>query len=82
MVRTGRRSIYARLLRLHHLQPNGWQRAVLAEGSLTVAVLLVLADVATAWSLLVLPATVAAVVKLDDLLVGLLRRPGGAGSDR
>lgn len=61
-----------RLLRLRHLRPNGWQRVVLGDVPIAVAVLLVLADLASAWTLLVLPLVVAAVVKLHDLLAGAL----------
>lgn len=64
--------LYPRLLRLRHIAPNAWQRAVLGEGALAVAVLLVLADLATAWTLLVLPLAVAVVVKAHDLLAGRL----------
>ena len=67
-----RRPLYARLLRLRHLQLTAWQRVLLSDGVLLVAVLLVLADLATAWSLPALPLTVAAVVKLHDLAAGLL----------
>jgi hypothetical protein len=67
-----RRPLYPRLLRLRHVHPNAWQRALLGEGALAVAVLLVLADLATAWTLLVLPVAVALVVKAHDLLAGLL----------
>jgi hypothetical protein len=41
-------------------------------------VLLVLADLATAWTLLVLPVAVAVVVKAHDLLAGVL----SSGADR
>jgi hypothetical protein len=67
-----RRPLYPRLLRLRHVHPNAWQRALLGEGALAVAVLLVLADLATAWTLLVLPVAVAVVVKAHDLLAGRL----------
>jgi hypothetical protein len=67
-----RRPLYPRLLRLRHIHPNGWQRALLGEGALGVAVLLVLADLATAWTLLVLPVAVAVIVKAHDLLAGRL----------
>jgi hypothetical protein len=69
-----RRPLYPRLLRLRHVHPNAWQRALLGEGALALAVLLVLADVATAWTLIVLPLAVAAVVKAHDLLAGYLDR--------
>jgi hypothetical protein len=64
--------LYWRALRLQHLRPNGWQRAILVEGVLALAVVLVLADVATAWTLLVLPLASAVLVKGHDLLAGLL----------
>jgi hypothetical protein len=64
--------LYWRALRLRHLHPNGWQRALLVEGVIGVAALLVLADLASAWALLVLPAAVALVVKANDLLAGWL----------
>ena len=69
--------LYPRLLRLRHVRPGAWQRAALAEGVVGVAVLLVLADVASAWTLLALPLAVAGMVKAHDVLAGLLRRPGG-----
>ena len=64
--------LYWRVLRLRTIHPNGWQRAVLVEGIVAVAVVLVLADVASAWTLLALPLTSAAVVKGHDALAGLL----------
>ena len=72
---TRRAPLYPRLLRLRHVAPNAWQRAVLGEGALAVAVLLVLADLATAWALLALPLAVAAVVKAHDVLAGQLSQP-------
>lgn len=74
--------LYPRLLRLRHLRPGAWQRAALAEGVFGVAVLLVLADVATAWTLLALPLAVAGIVKAHDVLAGMLRPPGGRGPDQ
>ena len=71
-----RRPLYARLLRLRRLRLGAWQRAVLGEGSLALAALLVLADLASAWALLVLPLLVAAVVKAHDVVAGLLHAPG------
>lgn len=73
--------LYWRMLRLRHIRPNGWQRAVLVEGVLAVAVTLVLADVASAWTLLVLPLASVAVVKGHDILTGLLRHPDRMHSD-
>ena len=67
-----RLSLYPRLLGLRHVRLRPWHRGVLAEGSLAVAVLLTLADLATAWTLLVLPLAVAALVKLHDVVAGLI----------
>lgn len=64
--------LYWRLLRLRYVRPNGWQRAMLVEGVLGVAVVLTLADVATAWTLLVLPLASALVVKANDVIAGVL----------
>ena len=79
---TRRVPLYPRLLRLRHVAPNAWQRAVLGEGALGGAVLLVLADLATAWTLVALPLAVAAVVKAHDALAGFLARqvPSPAGA--
>ena len=79
---TRRVPLYPRLLRLRHVAPNAWQRAVLGEGALAVAVLLVLADLATAWTLVALPLAVAAVVKAHDALAGFLapQVPSTAGA--
>ncbi len=71
-----RRPLYCRLLALRHVRPNAWQRALLAEGTIALAAILVLADLATAWTLLVLPLAVALVVKAHDLLAGVLTRTG------
>ena len=76
-----RRPLYPRLLRLRHVHPSAWQRALLGEGALALAVLLVLADLATAWTLLVLPVAVAVVVKAHDLLAGLLGPGDPDGND-
>jgi hypothetical protein len=67
--------LYPQLLRLKHVHPNAWQRAVLGEGMVLVGGLLALADVASAWSMLVVPVAVAGVVKAHDLLAGLLAHP-------
>lgn len=67
-----KRPLYVRLLGLRHIHPNGWQRAALGEGALALAVVLVLADVASAWTLLALPLGVAVLVKAHDVLAGWL----------
>ena len=66
--------LYPRLLRLRHVHPRAWQRAVLGEGMAGVGALLAMADLASAWSILVLPVAVAGIVKAHDLLAGVLNR--------
>jgi hypothetical protein len=68
------------VLRLRYVRPNSWQRALLGEGAFAVGVILALADLATAWLIIVLPIAVAVVVKGHDLLSGLLV-PAGADAD-
>jgi hypothetical protein len=65
--------LYPRLLQLRHVHPNAWQRAALGEGMAGLGVLLSLADLASAWSIVVLPVAVALVVKAHDLVTGLLK---------
>ena len=64
--------MYWRVLRLSAVRPNGWQRAVLVEGVIGIAVILALADVASAWTIVVLPLVSMAIVKAHDYLGGLL----------
>ena len=66
--------LYWRLLRLRNVSPNGWQRAIFVEGVLALSLVLVLADVASAWTLLVLPLASALTVKAHDVIAGLLKR--------
>ena len=66
--------LYVRVLRLRHLRLPTWLRVVLAEGSLVLGLLLAFAEVASAWVIVVLPLTVAVMVKFHDLLQGALLR--------
>jgi hypothetical protein len=70
----GGEPLYPRLLRLKHLHPSLWQRVLLFEGVIALAVVVVLADKASLWTIPVLPGVVAAIVKFNDLVVGLLRQ--------
>lgn len=67
--------LFSRLLRLRHLRLRRWQTAIFVDATIVVAVLLVLAELATAWTLLVLPLAVALVVKLNDVVAGYLAGP-------
>jgi len=74
---TGSQPGLVRLLRLRHLRLAGWQRFVLGDVPVVAAVLLVLADLASAWLLVALPAAVGAMVKLHDVVAGRLDRVSG-----
>ena len=67
--------LYARMLRLRHLAPSGFLCFVFLEGAVALGVLLALAELVSWWGVLVLPATVAGMVKLNDVLAGILARP-------
>lgn len=64
---------YPRLLQLKNIHPNALQRALLGEGMTLAGLLLSMADLASAWSILVLPAGMAIVVKAHDQLAGYLK---------
>jgi hypothetical protein len=76
----GRRPMYARLLGLRHLTPSGFLCFVFLEGSVALGVLLALAELVSWWGVLVLPLTVAAMVKLNDVLAGAVGRPTAPAS--
>ncbi|MCW2544205.1 MAG: Collagen alpha-5(VI) chain [Frankiales bacterium] len=67
--------LYPRLLRLRHVHPNAWQRALLGEGMAGLGALLVMADLASGWAIVVLPVAMAVVVKSHDVLAGWLHQP-------
>jgi hypothetical protein len=67
--------LYARTLRLRHLAPSGFLCFLFLEGAVALGVLLALAELVSWWGVLVLPATVAGMVKLNDVLAGMLARP-------
>jgi hypothetical protein len=69
------RPLYLRVLRVRHLRPGPWVLLVFFEGSIALALVLLLAGLVSAWALLAIPAAVAAMVKLNDAVAGTLRRP-------
>jgi hypothetical protein len=69
----GKAPLYPTLLRLRNVHPNAWQRAVLGEGMALLGALLAMADLASAWAVVVLPVAVAVVVKAHDVLAGFLQ---------
>ncbi len=76
-VRSGRLAVrprpplYARVLRLRALRPGGLLCFLFFEGAVTLGALLGFAELASWWAVVVLPATVAAMVKLNDVLAAM-----------
>jgi hypothetical protein len=70
--------MYARMLGLQYLAPGGFLCFVFLEGAVALGILLALAELVSWWGVLVLPAMVAAMVKLNDVVAGALIRPATA----
>ncbi|MEV7326545.1 hypothetical protein [Micromonospora sp. NPDC093244] len=68
------RPLYARLLGLRFVNPGGVLCFLFFEGTIALAVLLALAELVTWWSVLVLPAVVAVMVKLNDMVAAVVVR--------
>ncbi|GAA4962125.1 hypothetical protein GCM10025331_61970 [Actinoplanes utahensis] len=66
------RPLYSRALRLRHLAPSGLLCFVFLEGAVVLGLLLALAELVSWWGVLVLPVTVALMVKFNDLVAGAL----------
>jgi len=72
--------LYARILGLQYLAPSGFLCFVFLEGAVALGVLMALAELVSWWGVLVLPLTVAAMVKLNDVVAGaLIRTPDTSG---
>ena len=69
------RPLYYRLLRLNHLRLRGPVAFALFEGTIGLAFLLALADFVSWWGVLAIPAAVALMVKLNDIVLGSVARP-------
>lgn len=70
--------LYARMLGLQYLAPSGFLCFVFLEGAVALGILLALAELVSWWGVLVLPATVAVMVKLNDVVAGALIRPAAS----
>jgi serine/threonine protein kinase len=70
-----RAPLYARMLRLRSIRPGQLVCAVLFEGSVALAVVLSLAHRVSWYSVVVLPALVACLVKVNDFVADTLSRP-------
>ncbi|MFU8851878.1 hypothetical protein ACNAW0_12975 [Micromonospora sp. SL1-18] len=62
------RPLYARVLGLRFVNPGGVLCFLFFEGAVALAALLALAELVSWWAVLVLPAVVSAMVKLNDLV--------------
>jgi hypothetical protein len=67
--------LYARMLGLQNLAPSGFLCFVFLEGAVALGILLALAELVSWWGVLVLPIMVAVMVKLNDVVAGMLVRP-------
>ncbi|WP_433387007.1 hypothetical protein [Micromonospora sp. KLBMP9576] len=68
------RPLYARVLGLRFVNPGGVLCFLFFEGAVALAALLALAELVTWWAVLVLPLTVAAMVKLNDVVAAMVVR--------
>ncbi|MET8151831.1 hypothetical protein ACIBSW_40200 [Actinoplanes sp. NPDC049668] len=68
--------LYARMLGLQYLAPSGFLCFVFLEGAVALGILLALAELVSWWGVLVLPTTVAVMVKLNDVVAGMVIRSG------
>jgi hypothetical protein len=73
------RPLYARLLRLKNITPSGLLCFVFLEGAAALGILLALAELVSWWGVIVLPLTVALMVKLNDVIAGMLPRSAPPG---
>lgn len=68
------RPLYSRMLGLRHVNPGGLLCFVFFEGSLMLAVLLALAELVSWWAIIVLPLSVALLVKINDEVAAAVTR--------
>ncbi|GIG92790.1 hypothetical protein Pen02_77260 [Plantactinospora endophytica] len=68
------RPLYARVLRLRHVDPGGMLCFVFFEGTVALGLLLALAELVHWWGVFVLPAAVAVMVKINDVVAAAVLR--------
>ncbi|GAA4713779.1 hypothetical protein [Phytohabitans rumicis] len=76
------RPLYARVLRLRHLSPGGVLCFVFFEGALALGLLLALAELVSWWVVLILPGSVALMVKVNDMVAGAVSRSAARTPER
>jgi hypothetical protein len=62
------------MLGLRYVRPSALMSFLLCECAIALAALLALADLVSWWAVAVLPLSIAAMVKLNDLVTGAMRR--------
>lgn len=68
------RPLYSRVLGLRHVDPGGLLCFCFFEGAIVLALLLTLAELVSWWAVLVLPVSVALMVKLNDEVAAAVAR--------
>ncbi|SCF45067.1 hypothetical protein [Micromonospora mirobrigensis] len=76
------RPLYARLLGLRFVNPGGVLCFLFFEGAVALAALLALAELVSWWAVLVLPAAVALMVKLNDMVAEVVVRSAALVPDQ
>ncbi len=76
------RPLYARVLGLQYVRPSNLMCFLFFEGTVALAVLLALAELTGWWAVAVLPASVAVMVKVNDVIAGATTRSGVASVSR
>lgn len=64
--------MYVRVLRLRHLRLRPAAVLLLFEGSVALAIVLALAEIVHLWGIVAVPVAVAAMVKFNDVVAGML----------
>lgn len=76
------RPLYARALRLRYLDPGPVMCFCFFEGAIGLAALLAFAELLPWWAMVVLPAIIAVMVKINDLVAGAVIRSAATFTDR
>jgi predicted secreted protein len=76
------RPLYARVLGLRHLHPGGMLCFAYLEGTVALSLLLALAELVSWWVVLILPVSVALMVKVNDLVAGAVARSAARTPER
>ena len=77
-----RRPLYTRALGLRYVRPSALLSFLLFECMIALAALLALAELVSWWAVVVLPVSVAAMVKVNDVVTGAMRRSALAAVPR